>query len=87
MKIAVIGAGSIGFTRGIVRDLMCVPEFRDEIEFAFTDISARNLDMVYQLCKRDLAANGVKSTVTATLNRRAALRNAGRFRVCGGIFH
>jgi alpha-galactosidase len=76
MKIAIIGAGSIGFTRGIVRDLMCVPELRDEIEFAFTDISARNLDMVYKLCKRDLAANGVKSTVSATTNRRAAFKNA-----------
>ncbi len=76
MKIAIVGAGSIGFTRGIVRDLMCVPELRDEIEFAFTDISARNLDMVYKLCKRDLAANGVKSTVSATTNRRAAFKNA-----------
>lgn len=76
MKVAVIGAGSIGFTRGIVRDILSVPEFRDNCEFAFTDISKRNLDMVYQLCRRDMEANGVQSKITATLNRREAVRNA-----------
>ncbi|MBJ8191187.1 hypothetical protein JDS79_30805, partial [Bacillus cereus] len=44
-KVAFIGAGSIGFTRGILRDLLSVPEFND-IEVAFTDISQHNLDMV-----------------------------------------
>ncbi len=76
IKVAVIGAGSIGFTRGIVRDLLCVPEFRDSIEFAFTDISARNLAMVYRLCRRDMEANGVRSTLKATTNRREALKGA-----------
>jgi len=76
MKIAIIGAGSIGFTRGIVRDILSVPEFRDGVNFAFTDISRRNLDMVYKLCRRDMEANGVRSTLTATLDRRAALKDA-----------
>ncbi len=76
IKVAVIGAGSIGFTRGIVRDLLCVPEFRNSTEFSFHDISKRNLDMVYQLCKRDMEANGVRSKIRATLNRREALKGA-----------
>jgi alpha-galactosidase len=76
MKIAVIGAGSIGFTRGIVRDLLCVPEFRDNTEFAFHDIDADNLKRVYQLCRRDMEANGVKSRLSGTLSRRAALKGA-----------
>jgi alpha-galactosidase len=38
IKVAFIGAGSIGFTRGILRDILCVPEFRDNVAFAFTDI-------------------------------------------------
>ena len=76
MKIAIIGAGSIGFTRGIVRDILGVPELRDNIEFAFTDISKSNLDMVTQLCRRDMKSNGVKSTLKATTNRREALRGA-----------
>ena len=42
-KIAFIGAGSIGFTRTLVGDLLTVPEFRDA-DLAFTDISRRNLE-------------------------------------------
>jgi alpha-galactosidase len=76
IKVAIIGAGSIGFTRGIVRDIMCVPELRDCVEFSLHDISSRNLGMVYKLCKRDLESNGVKSTINATLNRRESVKNA-----------
>ena len=76
MKVAVIGAGSIGFTREIVRDILSVPEFRDSTEMAFTDISRKNLDMVTRLCKRDMQSNGVKSTLSATLDRREALTGA-----------
>lgn len=75
MKIAVIGAGSVGFTRTIVRDLLCVPELRDT-EFAFTDINAHNLDMVYQLVTRDIAAAGFPAKVSATTDRREAFRDA-----------
>lgn len=44
-KVAFIGAGSIGFTRGLLRDLLTVPEFNN-IEIAFCDINQHNLDMV-----------------------------------------
>ncbi|MCL2832271.1 MAG: alpha-glucosidase/alpha-galactosidase [Treponema sp.] len=74
-KIAVIGAGSIGFTRKLFSDLMTVPEFRN-IEVAFTDINQNNLDMVTQLCQRDLDANNVKIKIHKTLNRREAFTNA-----------
>lgn len=76
IKVAVIGAGSIGFTRKTITDILSVPEFRDNIEFAFHDISKRNLDMVYKLCKRDMESNGVKSKIRATLDRRDALKDA-----------
>lgn len=76
IKVVVIGAGSIGFTRVLLRDILCVPEFKDSVEFAFTDISKRNLDMVYRLCKRDIEANGLKTRLVATTDRRAALKNA-----------
>lgn len=74
-KVAFIGAGSIGFTRGLLRDLLSVPEFND-IEIAFTDINQRNLDMVAQLCQRDIKENGCKAKLTATLDRREALKDA-----------
>ncbi|MYD98794.1 MAG: alpha-glucosidase/alpha-galactosidase, partial [Gammaproteobacteria bacterium] len=52
LKITIVGAGSIGFTRRLVRDILSVPEFADT-RFAFQDISERNLDMVTSLCRRE----------------------------------
>ena len=43
IRVAVVVAGSIGFTRRQVQDILGVPELQD-IEFAFTDINERNLD-------------------------------------------
>ncbi|SFT27876.1 alpha-glucosidase/alpha-galactosidase [Paenibacillus sp. BC26] len=74
-KVAFIGAGSIGFTRGLLRDLLAVPEFRD-IELAFTDINAHNLDMVTQLCQRDIIENGLHIQIHSTTDRREALKDA-----------
>jgi alpha-galactosidase len=75
IKVAFIGAGSIGFTRRIFRDLLAVPEFADT-HFAFADINRRNLDMVAELCRKDLAANRLPARMTATLERRRALEGA-----------
>ena len=69
------GAGSIGFTRKQVHDILCIPELRDT-EFAFTDINERNLDMVYRLCKRDVESAGLPAKISATLDRREAFRDA-----------
>ena len=74
-KVAFIGAGSIGFTRQVVRDLLTVPEFQN-IEIALTDINRQNLDMVYQLCQRDIRENGLPARLIATTNRRMALKDA-----------
>ncbi len=75
IKVAFIGAGSIGFTRLLVRDLLSVPEFGG-MEIAFTDISKRNLDMVTRLVARDIAANRSRAKLTATTNRRKAFEGA-----------
>lgn len=74
-KVAFIGAGSIGFTRSLLRDLLTVPEFSN-IEVSFTDINDQNLDMVTQLCQRDVEENGLDITIHATTDRRAALKDA-----------
>ncbi|MFO7636376.1 MAG: alpha-glucosidase/alpha-galactosidase [Clostridia bacterium] len=74
-KIAFIGAGSIGFTRKLLSDILTVPEFRD-IEVAFTDINEKNLEMVASLCQRDIVANGLDIQIQWTLDRRQALENA-----------
>lgn len=74
-KVAFIGAGSIGFTRGLLADLLTVPEFQG-IEIAFTDINPDNLRMVTQLCQRDIDENGLSIKIHATLDRREAFAGA-----------
>lgn len=75
MKVAFIGAGGVGFTRTLLTDLLCVPEFQD-MEVAFTDIDQNNLDMVTALCQRDIDSNGLSIKIKATLNRREAFADA-----------
>ena len=74
-KIAFIGAGSIGFTRRLLSDILAVPELRN-CEIAFTDINERNMEMVRALCQRDIEVNGLKIKIHATTNRRKALEGA-----------
>jgi alpha-galactosidase len=75
IKIAMIGAGSIGFTRRLMQDVLTVPELGDTT-FAMMDISANNLDMVRQICERDIQANGLPAKVVTTTNRREAIADA-----------
>ena len=74
-KICIIGAGSVGFTKKLVSDLLCVPEF-EEVEFALHDINPQNLDMGRQIIERIVAVNGLKTRVTATTDRKEALKDA-----------
>ncbi|WP_405158651.1 alpha-glucosidase/alpha-galactosidase [Paenibacillus sp. FSL H8-0283] len=74
-KVAFVGAGSIGFTRGLLRDLLTVPEFNN-IEIAFCDISQHNLDMVTELCQRDIRENGLNIQIQPTTDRKEALKDA-----------
>jgi len=75
ITVTIIGAGSLGFTRRLMRDILCVPEFHDA-DLRFMDTNARNLDMVAQLCRRDLSAAALPAKLTATTDRREALRDA-----------
>ncbi|MGB0604120.1 MAG: alpha-glucosidase/alpha-galactosidase [Candidatus Latescibacterota bacterium] len=75
IKIAVIGAGSIGFTRRLMRDILSVPELADS-EFAFHDINKHNLEMIAQLAKRDIEANGLPAKLSTSTQRRRALDGA-----------
>ncbi len=75
IKVAFIGAGSVGFTRKLLRDILTVPELQDT-NFAFTDINQRNLDMVAQLCQKAIKSNNLPATITSTTDRRRALEGA-----------
>jgi len=75
LKISFIGAGSLGFTRKLLLDLMSVPAFRS-LEVAFMDIDASILEKVRQQCQRDLDANGIPIRIESTTNRAQALKGA-----------
>ena len=74
-KIAIIGAGSIGFTKKLVSDILCVPEFAD-VEIALTDNNSHNLDMIKQIIERLVSSNSLPTKVTATTDRRKAFDGA-----------
>ena len=75
IRIAMIGAGSVGFTRRLLMDILAVPEFRDT-EFRFMDISEENLEMVANLCRKMIERDGLAAKVIATTNQREAIKDA-----------
>jgi alpha-galactosidase len=75
LKICIIGAGSVGFTRKLCADILKVPEFED-VEIALTDISQKNLDLIAQILHRMVEVNGLKTKITGTTDRRRALEGA-----------
>ena len=72
MKVAIIGAGSLGFTRRLMMDVLSVPEFRDT-EFSFMDIDADRLRKVGAVCKSMIRRSKVPATVSTSTNRKRAL--------------
>lgn len=84
LKIAFIGAGSVGFTQKLVTDILSVPEFRD-VEFALTDIDEGNLSMIRRILERMVEANQLPTKITATMDRRRALEGARYIVNCSRI--
>ena len=74
-KIAFIGAGSIGFTRELVRDILTFP-LLENAEFALLDIDPERLDFAKRSVDKIVALGNYPASVTATLERAAALRGA-----------
>jgi alpha-galactosidase len=86
-KVAIIGAGSVGFTKTLISDLLKVPEFAD-VEFALTDLNAHNLDMIHQIISSIVTVNNLPAKITATTNRREAISGARYIMSCvrvGGL--
>jgi alpha-galactosidase len=74
-KIAFIGAGSLGFTRGLVRDILTFPLLQDA-ELALMDINAERLDFAHRSVQRIIDMGHYPARVTATLDRSEALKDA-----------
>ncbi len=74
-KITFIGAGSTVFARNLLRDLFLFPELHD-VEIALMDIDADRLRVTEAVARRIAAQASANATITATTDRREALRNA-----------
>ena len=74
-KIAFIGAGSLGFTRGLVRDVLTFPLLEDAT-ISLMDIDEERLEFAYRAVNSIVERGGYSAKVEATQDRRKALKGA-----------
>jgi len=74
-KITFIGAGSFGFTRGLVRDILTFPRMRDAT-LCLMDIDAERLDFSTRAVQRIVDLGNYPAQVEATMDRVEALKDA-----------
>jgi len=74
-KFTFIGAGSLGFTRGLARDILSFDAFKDA-EIHLMDIHEGRLAYSEKAIKKLIAAGNYPATVHATTDRRKALEGA-----------
>jgi alpha-galactosidase len=74
-KIAFVGAGSVVFTQGLLADLFSFPELA-HARIALHDIDPERLATAEGAARHIATARGAKPTITAHLDRRAALADA-----------
>lgn len=74
-KITFIGAGSFGFTRGLVRDLLTFPALADAT-VCLMDVDPERLEFARQAVTKIVQQGGYPATVQATLDRKEALDGA-----------
>jgi alpha-galactosidase len=75
MKIAFIGAGSLGFTSALVRDVLTFPLLQ-ETTLALMDINEERLAFSQKAVEKIVKAGNYPAKVIATMNRREALEGA-----------
>jgi alpha-galactosidase len=74
-KIAFIGAGSLGFTRGLVRDILTFPLLKGST-LALVDIDKERLEFARKAVQAIVDKGEYPARVEATLDRREALKGA-----------
>ena len=75
IKIAMIGAGSVVFSRNLTGDILGCPEFKDAT-ISYMDVDAERLEVAGNLCRKVAKAVGANPTIETTMDRRTALRGA-----------
>ena len=74
-KVAMIGAGSLVFCKTLMADFLATPALAGS-EFALMALTHKRLDKMQDFVKRMIKDNGINAKVTATTDRREALRGA-----------
>ena len=74
-KITLIGAGSLIFSTTLMNDMLATPCLQDA-EFVLMSPTAWKIDKAKKWADSVIERNGLKATVTATTDRRAALKGA-----------
>lgn len=74
-KFAFIGAGSFGFTRRLISDILTFEAFNDA-EIALMDIDAERLSYIKRAVERIIKEGNYKANVYATADREEALKDA-----------
>lgn len=75
IKVAMIGAGSVVFSKNLTGDILSYPEFKNAT-ISYMDIDKSRLEVGAALCKKVGKAVGANPKIIATLNRRQALEGA-----------
>ena len=74
-KIAMIGAGSIVFCKTLISDILATPALKDS-EFKLMSRTEPKLSAMEDFARRMIRDNGLPARVSATLDRREAIRDA-----------
>lgn len=75
IKVAMIGAGSVVFSRNLTGDILGFPEFKNAT-LSYMDIDKERLEVAGKLCRKVAKALGATPTIETTMDRRQALKGA-----------
>ena len=77
-RIAFIGAGSFGFTRGLVRDILTFPLLRDST-LVLMDVNPERLKFIEMAIQRIVREGNYPAKIEVTTDRKKALKGARDF--------
>src|SRR5262249_46650723 len=75
-KIALIGAGSLVFTRNLCSDILLVPSLQGST-IVLMDIDARRLEQARKIVQSMIERRGGRGGLGGTLDRKGAVQHAG----------
>ena len=74
-KIAMIGAGSVVFCKTLLNDILATPSLMDA-DIVLMDLAEPKLRGMEQFAKRMVQDNGLEAAISATTDRREAIKDA-----------